>query len=338
MKQKYSMLIITNLPAFYKLNLYNLIAKKRKMFVVFTGTGAEGRNKDFYKGRKNFDYTFLKGNVIRKTFHVLKIVFSLDYEEILIGGWDSLIMLMAASISSKKKNSVVVESSIFESTVKGWKGFSKRLFLKKINKAYVSGISNEKLVRALGFKGKVIRTNGVGVFNYIPQPKFEERNKVKKFLYVGRLVEVKNLKFLIDVFNELPGLELTIAGFGEQDQELKTMAGKNIYFLGAVNNKKLPHIYQSHDVFILPSKSEPWGLVVEEALNNGLPVIVSNMVGCHEAIVNRNNGLVFKYDDKNALFQAIEKMTDVKYYNQLRKNISKYDFEKIEQEQVNCYI
>ena len=113
---------------------------------------------------------------------------------------------------------------------------------------------------------------------------------------------------------------------------------KNIHFLGAVNNVELPKVYQSHDVFILPSKKEPWGLVVEEALNNGMPVIVSDMVGCYETIVNEDNGLVFKFDDKDSLMQAINRMSDVDYYNRLRKNISKYDFAKIEKEQVSCYL
>jgi hypothetical protein len=74
-----------------------------------------------------------------------------------------------------------------------------------------------------------------------------------------------------------------------------------------MDNGLLPNIYQKNDVFILPSIGEPWGLVVEEALNNGLPVI-------------------------------IRKMTDVDYYNQLRMNICKLDFCAVAQYQVGCYL
>ena len=47
MKMKINLLVVTNLPSFYKLNLYNLIAEKKKIYVVFSGTGADGRNDDF---------------------------------------------------------------------------------------------------------------------------------------------------------------------------------------------------------------------------------------------------------------------------------------------------
>ena len=57
------------------------------------------------------------------------------------------------------------------------------------------------------------------------------------------------------------------------------MAGGNIRFLGRLPNDRLPEIYERHDVFILPSLYEPWGLVVEEALFRGLPVIASDKVG-----------------------------------------------------------
>lgn len=338
MKMKINLLVVTNLPSFYKLNLYNLIAEKKKIYVVFSGTGADGRNDDFYKGNKNFKYCFLSGNVFEKTIMLCKLILSYSYDELLLGGWDSIMMMVAAMLSPKSKNSVVVESSIHESSVCGMKAFLKKIFIAKMSKIYVPGVSNGKLVQTLGFSGKLVYTKGVGVFNYIVQPKYKEILMVKKYLYVGRLVDVKNLKFLIEVFNELPHLDLTIVGFGEQEVELQKMAMKNIHFLGAVNNVELPKVYQSHDVFILPSKKEPWGLVVEEALNNGMPVIVSDMVGCYETIVNEDNGLVFKFDDKDSLMQAINRMSDVDYYNRLRKNISKYDFAKIEKEQVSCYL
>ena len=92
------------------------------------------------------------------------------------------------------------------------------------------------------------------------------------------------------------------------------------------------------DVFVLPSKVEPWGLVVEEALNNGIPVIVSDRVGCAEEIINNSNGLIFHYNDKNEFVAAINKMAEIDFYNRLRKNISKLNFEEIEQAQIACYV
>ena len=136
------------------------------------------------------------------------------------------------------------------------------------------------------------------------------------------------------MFNSLPQYNLYLAGFGEQEDDLKALSKENIHFLGAVNNKELPAIYQKMDVFVLPSKSEPWGLVIEEALNNGLPVIVSDRVGCAEEIINDTNGIVFKLDEPSALNAAIVRMAEPNRYNFYRKNISKMNFEEIENKQI----
>lgn len=80
-------------------------------------------------------------------------------------------------------------------------------------------------------------TKGVGVFNYVEQPPFEPRSAVRRFLYVGRLTEVKNLPFLINAFKNRLDLTLNIVGFGELEEYLKSIAGDNVNFLGAVDNK-----------------------------------------------------------------------------------------------------
>lgn len=341
----YQKIFITNLPSFYKINLYNRIEayyrkRGKHILVIYTGQQGNDRNKDFFKGNMQFEHILLKGNNISRCRQLLHILKHKSYENLIIGGWDSPEAWLAAILSPKTKNSVVAESSVWESKTDGLKGSIKRMFITNIrDKAYVPGKSNATLLKRLGFKGKIVYTKGVGVFNYIPQPPYKTKSEVKRFLYVGRLVDVKNLKMLINVFNKLPQLTLTIVGFGEQEAELKSIAKNNIIFTGAINNKALPQVYQQNDVFILPSKSEPWGLVVEEALNNGIPVIVSNKVGCHEAIVNKNNGIVFApFNSTSALKEAVLRMTDISFYNNLRYNISQLDFNKIEEEQVNCYI
>lgn len=333
-------IFVTNLPSFYKINLYNEISKKIKVLVVFTGDAGDDRNSDFFTGRMNFDYVCYKSkNIFYRIFFTIYLLTKYRFRELIIGGWDSLPMWLFALLSSSKKNSVVVESSYFESATCGIKGLLKRGFLLNIlNKAYVSGESQSLLVRKLGFKGVIIKTKGVGVFNYIKQPQFICKKEVKSFIFVGRLVEVKNLEFLISVFNKLPHLTLKIVGFGKLEYKLKSIAANNVLFYGAVKNLDLRRFYQDSDVFILPSKSEPWGLVVEEALNNGLPVIISDRVGCGPEIIDESNGMIFRYNSESDLIKKINIMTNVEYYNKLRENISKLDFEKIERNQVDCYL
>lgn len=336
--KKYKKIIITNLPAFYKIRLFNEVNKEIPLLVLFTGHSSDGRNADFYKGKIDFDYINLDRGLFLNVWLLISLLRKSLLEELILSGWDNIYMWIALLLSPKRKNSVIIESSIHESPISGIKGKLKKFFLSRCIKVYVPGKSNAELVYSLGFKSDLIKTKGCGVFNYIPQPKYEPREVVKRFIYVGRLVKEKNLNFLISVFNKLPELTLDIVGFGPLEEELRDMASSNITFYGAVNNEDLPSRYGEADVFILASYSETWGIVVEEALNNGLPVIVSDKVGCAEELINETNGLIFKSNDENSLRDVIRKILNIEYYNQLRFNISFLNFEEVEKEQIKCYI
>ncbi len=335
---KFDKVFLTNLPSFYKNNLFTEIAKEKSIYVIYYYHLAGDRNEDFFKGELRFAHSFLPDGFWNKTRFLQEFFSKNLYEELVIGGWDDKISWIMALLSPKQKNSCIVESSIFESQTSGIKGFIKRIFVSRLSKAYPSGKLQAQLLDKLRFKGKKIPYGGCGLLNYQPQPPYVPRNSVKNFIYVGRLVPVKNLDLLIRVFNGKPNLHLTLVGFGEQDLELKTMAGKNITFTGAIENKDLPEYYKNADVFVLPSKSEAWGLVVEEALNNGTPVIVSNRVGCRADLVNDNTGLVFEYDSEKSLTAAVDKICDVDYYNKLREGVSHMNFAARARHQVESFL
>ena len=140
--------------------------------------------------------------------------------------------------------------------------------------AFPSGTPHKRLLDKLKLKGPQYITGSVGIFRK-EGVEYHSPQSPLRFLYVGRLTAVKNLPVLIDCFNR-NGLPLTIVGGGEDEATLKAIAAPNIRFTGFIANEYLSEIYESHDVFILPSLSEPWGLVVEEALYRGLPCIVSD--------------------------------------------------------------
>ena len=92
-------------------------------------------------------------------------------------------------------------------------------------------------------------------------------------------------------------------------------------------------------MFILPSFSETWGVVVEEALNNGLPVIISENVGCNgEAVEDGVNGAVFRFSDKDPIAGAIRRIREPAFYNKISQNIRKTDFREIARRQIDCYL
>lgn len=331
---------VDNAPSFYRIKHFNKIAEEISISVIYTEQSDydNSRNADFFKGESSFEVVQLSKPLWKKIVEVYSFLSNHKIEELIISGWGYLGDWILLIMSPKRKNSCIIESSIIESDTTGIKGLIKRLFLKKCSKVYAAGKAQAALARALGFKGQVVISGGCGLLDYKEQPPFKERKEVKTFLYVGRLIELKNLKLLISVFNEHPELKLIIVGFGEQETELKSLSKENIEFRGAVDNKDLWHIYREADVFVLPSKSETWGLVVEEALNNGTPVIVSDRVGCKDDLVSENTGLVFCHNSKEDLKHAVNKITDVDYYNKLRFGVSKLDFYKRAEHQVEVFI
>jgi glycosyltransferase involved in cell wall biosynthesis len=132
-------------------------------------------------------------------------------------------------------------------------------------------------------------------------------------LFASKLQERKRCIDLIAAHRLLPQPRpyLLIVGDGEERQKLEAQAAGDpgIRFLGFRNQSELPRYLDLCDVFVLPSRHEPWGLVVNEAMNAGRPVVVSDDVGCQQDLVrDGETGAVFPAGDVAALTAAIQRV------------------------------
>ena len=133
------------------------------------------------------------------------------------------------------------------------------------------------------------------------------------------------------------GKLLTIVGTGILENELRSIAKANITFKGFIANEELSVIYAAHDIFILPSRSEPWGLVVDEAIFHGLPVVVSDRVGCSIDLVEKpSTGVIFNLDNQERFIVALDEVE--KNYDQYKKCVELVDFDRRDELQVKAYI
>ena len=121
-------------------------------------------------------------------------------------------------------------------------------------------------------------------------------------LFSGKLISVKRPMDLLKAF-ELVSREykcsLVFVGEGVLRNELESYIREkklnNVFFMGFKNQTELPEFYAMADIFVLPSEHEPWGLVVNEAMCFGLPVIVSNMIGSGGDLIKEGeNGYIFQ--------------------------------------------
>lgn len=128
-------------------------------------------------------------------------------------------------------------------------------------------------------------------------------------LFVGRLVEVKNLSILLEACSHLKeDYHLLIVGDGPMRQQWQTMANKlNITctFLGQKNDEELEAIYRIATVFVLPSKMEAFGAVTNEALLAGCYCCISSNAGSACLIENGVNGYLFNPNSSEELADKI---------------------------------
>lgn len=340
----YDYLIVTHIPAFYKINLYNELAKRLKIFVIFISSDTSQKRSNNFSSVNDalFDYKvlyqgdFQKRKIFKNILTIQTILSTVKFKRILVSGWDLPEFWHIAFTSKKSKNCLALESTIFESSYKGLKGFIKKIFLSRISTVFASGGLHCDLLKALNFQGEVKVTNGVGIIN---KPEFIKTQKKfsGRFLYIGRIIDIKNLKFLVEIFNDMPKFALTIIGVGEQEKFLQSISNKNIVFKGAVENKFIGDEFGKNDVFILPSLIEPWGLVAEEALYFGLPALISERCGSSELIKNGINGFTFNPTDKEALIQIIRNFDD-DIFQKLYSNTSSHDINAKDIEQINAYL
>ncbi|MFI4937114.1 MAG: glycosyltransferase [Candidatus Berkiellales bacterium] len=338
----YDYLFVTHLPAFYKVNLYHELAKRCRVFVIFIGASSVIRNGDFTQNSNAFDYCILnsdpfeKRSVLSSLLKLYKFMRSKQYRKVVVGGWDLPEFWWVVLFSPKQKNTLALESSIYESKTKGLAGILKKCFLSRVSAAFSSGKPQHSLLKQLNYSGLIKITKGVGIFNHHLKRSTQHAFQ-GKFLYVGRLATEKNLWALCEAFRDFPQYHLTLIGQGPLQKALQANKPANVELLGYVENEALGDHYLQHDVFILPSLREPWGLVVEEALYCGLPVIVSNKVGSGPDLIETwQSGLTFDVDVAGSLQQAITHIA--KHYDDFVNNVKAVNFQLRDQSQIQQYL
>jgi glycosyltransferase involved in cell wall biosynthesis len=155
----------------------------------------------------------------------------------------------------------------------------------------------------------------------IEQPaREEEKNRLKNdlgitdkkvVLYVGQFIHRKGIDVLLDIARRLESLDtgLYLVG-GEPDDELKTTVKEyglgRVHFIPFKGKDELRSYYRVADVFTLPTREDIWGLVVNEAMGKGVPVVSTNRcVAALTMVTPGKNGYIVDVEDSDQLFEKI---------------------------------
>lgn len=213
----------------------------------------------------------------------------------------------------------------------GWQKVARRLALtwvyRHVDVALYVGTENKKYFLAHGLKERQL----VFAPHAIDNERFADDEKVRYgkqalkqrrelgfadddivFLFAGKLEFKKGVDLLLETFLQLnlPYTGLLVAGNGHMESNLKKMAAvtDRVRFLPFQNQSQMPVVYRMGDVLCLPSRGpgETWGLAVNEAMACNRAVLVSDRCGCAaDLIKNRENGYIFKADDRDDLSDKI---------------------------------
>jgi glycosyltransferase involved in cell wall biosynthesis len=165
-------------------------------------------------------------------------------------------------------------------------------------------------------------------FSIAARERWKRRKETIDVLFSGQLIERKGVDVLIDAFvrisHRIPKLRLQLLGTGPAclslTKSVPLQLRDRIQFLGFQQPNAMPEIFAAADAFVLPSRHDGWGVVVNEALGAGLPIIVSDRVGARELVKHGCNGLITCAGDVDSLASALLRLGQCA---ELRKSYSR---------------
>jgi glycosyltransferase involved in cell wall biosynthesis len=233
------------------------------------------------------------------------------------------VMLFTCMLLGRKR-AVFSDSTLNDRPRAGLKEAAKRFFLSRCDGFFTYGIRSKEYLQYYGVPDDKIyfRCQAAALPHDYSSAEVLKRYETRpprgtlRFLYVGRFSPEKGLEDLLSAFRMVlarqPDARLELAGSGPSKDSLiqrttELGLGASVTFLGSRSIEELAELYRESDVLVLPSHSEPWGLVANEALSYGCPVVVSDACGCAPAVVKENvTGFTFRATDVTELAHAME--------------------------------
>lgn len=348
--------ILTNIPSPYRVDFFNYLidnySDKYKFKVIYSATTEDDRGWG-ETSEKIEDSIFLKAKSLNikekldnKYIHIpIDIIEVLNTEnpDIVIGSEYNPTCIIAFLWSKLKKKKFISWSDGTLNSERNINYIQKKLRKLICSKANAFIASSTKTKEAQIFygaeKSKVFMSYLTVDLNKYMYEKKEFGNN--RLLFVGRLSYTKGLDLLLNELKNVKGkYMLTIVGDGPEKESLENLSidlGINnmINILGSKNGDELKQIYKEHDIFVLPSRCDCFGLVLTEAMCNSMAVVSSKYAdGSYDLIINNKNGFIFNPYNEGELSDIIERViSDSNIVKDMGENsfkmVKKFDFSKV---------
>lgn len=255
---------------------------------------------------------------------IINIALNLSPALTVVSGWnDKDYLLVSRALRQKSFQVVLALDGQWKGTVR--QHFAR--FLGKINffnnfysYAWVAGVHQYEYALKLGFSRRNIVYDLYSADLSLFQSAYNKRRMLKytnyphRFLFVGRFEKVKGIDTLINAWkilgNKKRDWELHLIGNGSLKTKLHPPP--DVIIKDFMQPERLIEEIAEAGCFVLPSQSEPWGVVVHEFAASGVPMILSDVVGAASTfLISGANGYLFKFDDAQILANQMEKIINL---------------------------
>ena len=173
--------------------------------------------------------------------------------------------------------------------------------------------------------------------------RIRQSRKPKKFLMICRLMPFKGIERTLEFFSDQKianKYELHIAGEGPMKAQVEEVCQKqkNIYYHGFVVDESKEQLFSECDILVfLTSELETYGLVVAEAFQRYMPVIVSDVQAMRNIVSDKKNGVIIHSIEKECFFSAIDYISQGTHYNDMIKNLVNIDWKLQYEKMLSLY-
>jgi glycosyltransferase involved in cell wall biosynthesis len=270
-----------------------------------------------------------KRSQFKNSTHLFNFIFNINPKIIYISGWMDK-MYIYTLFKIKLNNKLYVKTiagidDIWYGTLKqNFASYFATFILKYLfDYLWISGMPQYYYAKKMKFPDSRILLHLLSTNTNI-----EPAKKIfkKRFLYIGRFHQNKGLEILLNAYIQLPvnikkEWPLELYGNGPLLNSLNLIKDKYVHINNYLIKEDLQQEYNKGGIFVLPSIYEAWGVVVHEAITNGLPIILSYKVGSNlDFLINNFNGFKFYTEDElHLIFLKITNMS-LKDLNEMSNN------------------
>jgi glycosyltransferase involved in cell wall biosynthesis len=318
--------VLHNHPIHYKHLLFTAIAEQgAELNVIFAARSSNLRTASLQPAGKNYRSHFLSDSnfeslpQFRSALNAVREFDRCNPDVVIIGGYSYLACWSVLIWAKLRRKPVALwaETNSFDRPRHHATELIKRIFVRACDSGHVYGTTNREYLESLGMDPSAVLIKKATVdWDTFSRRIAQFHVNFRRFVYVGRFSPEKNLPRLLDAFDIVRGqigAELVLVGYGPEEQMLRQKTEvlgleESVIFAGSKTQDEVSVILAEADCLVLPSLSEAWGLVANEAICTGVPIIVSDRCGCAIDLAGGDTGWIFKAEETSDL---AEKMLEV---------------------------